>query len=109
MSPAAPDCLTCGACCAPREPWPAYVEVTRLDRERFSTRYRARVIDGELATVPDVGGVRCVALRGAVGGRVACRIHPRRPDACRRFERGSPECHEAREEVLGVTPPGRAR
>ncbi len=96
-----PDCLTCGACCAPPTDWRAYVEVTGLDAMRLSRQYRARVVDGELATVPRDGGIRCVALRGTLGRRVSCRIHARRPDACRRFERGSPECHEARRDVLG--------
>lgn len=100
-----PDCQTCGACCAPRQVWPRYVEVTGLDLLRLSPRWHAHVTDGELACVPDHGGVHCVALRGTPGRRVLCRIHPRRPDACRRFERGSSECHEARNEVLGIPLP----
>ncbi len=101
-----PDCLTCGACCAPPMDWRTYVEVTDLDAQRLSVRYRARVAAGELATTPREGGVRCVGLRGTLGRRVSCRIHERRPDACRRFERGSPECHAARRDVLGIrTPP----
>lgn len=100
------DCRTCGACCAPREPsWPRYVEVTGLDLMRLPARWQAHVANGELATVPDGTGVRCVALRGTIGRRVLCRVHPRRPDACRRFERGSPGCHEARLEVLGIPLP----
>lgn len=100
-----PDCQSCGACCTPRELWQRYVEVTELDLQRLGEAWRAHVGDGELATVPDGEGVRCVALRGITGARVLCRIHPRRPDACRRFERGSPECHEARLDVLGIPVP----
>ncbi len=95
------DCLTCGACCTPAEDWPTYVYVSPNDLERFSPRYRLRVVAEELVTVPRPGGIRCVALRGTVGVRVSCRIHPRRPDACRDFSRGSPWCLDARREILG--------
>ena len=98
--PTEPDCLTCGACCAPRERLPEYVEVSESDIARLPERYRLRVVDGALATVRRRGGVRCVALEGDLGLAVRCRIHPERPDACRRFERGSAECHSARSEVL---------
>lgn len=30
--------------------------------------------------------VRCVALEGEVGSRVACAIYPLRPSACREFD-----------------------
>ncbi len=96
------DCLRCGACCAPAEDWPAYVEVTRIDAMRLPAEMQGQVQDGELMTVRRPGGIRCVALEGELGVCVSCRIHPLRPDACRRFEQGSDECHAARLEILGI-------
>lgn len=101
VEPGELDCRTCGACCTPAEDWPTYVYVSPEDRARFSPLYRLRVVDDELATVPRPGGIRCIALGGAVGARVRCRIHPRRPDACRDFTQGSPWCLDARREILG--------
>jgi len=45
-------------------------------------------------------GSRCVALKGTVGVKVECGIYAVRPQACQRFEPGSPLCIEAREKVL---------
>jgi len=97
------DCLTCGACCAPRANWRVYVEVTERDRERLPARYALRVVNGELATQRRRNGVRCVALRGTLGESVRCDMHEQRPDACRTFQVGSQHCLDARKEVLGLT------
>ncbi len=98
-----PDCLSCGACCAP--PYTDlrhYVAVESQDRARLPESLRPLVVEGELATRPREGGVRCVALEGRLGEAVLCAIHPQRPQACRRFRRGSIHCHAARREVLGI-------
>lgn len=103
--PAEVDCLTCGACCAPRERWRVYVEINDRDLARMPPKYGLRVVAGELATVRRRNGVRCVALRGTLGEAVHCDMHERRPDACRAFEAGSEPCLEARREVLGWVRP----
>lgn len=117
------DCQACGACCAPRTDWPTYVHVREVERRRLPTLFAARVIDGELATIPDptpsqpairtgsgeempesaAHGVRCVALQGELGVRVRCQIHSVRPQVCRQFRAGSRACLEARAEVLGLS------
>ena len=120
------DCQRCGACCAPRTDWPTYVHVTATERRRLPTLFAAQVTNGELATTPDLStpgpgldnasgagstpvlpaGVRCVALEGELGARVACQIHSVRPQVCRLFRAGSKACLEARAEVLGKSSPG---
>jgi Fe-S-cluster containining protein len=85
--------------------------VTELDAMRLPAFFATHVRQGELATCARPGGIRCVALSGELGVRVACDIHPHRPDACRRFEQGSEECLAARAEVLGLVTqqPGQTR
>ncbi len=100
--PLLPDCLICGACCAP--PYGellTYVEVSDADRARMPPEVRALVEDGELRTVSRPGGVACAALKGTLGQSVHCAIYPVRPQACRRIRRGSIHCFAARREVLG--------
>jgi len=41
--------------------------------------------------------VRCAALTGKVGGKVACGIYEWRPSPCREFEAGSDACARARQ------------
>jgi len=40
--------------------------------------------------------VRCIALEGELGGRVACRIHPLRSSTCREVNVGDEQCRKAR-------------
>jgi Fe-S-cluster containining protein len=40
--------------------------------------------------------IRCAALTGKVGQRVACGIYEWRPSPCREFEAGSDACDRAR-------------
>jgi Fe-S-cluster containining protein len=95
------DCLSCGACCAPRANWRVYVAVDDAERQRLPEKYALRVLNGELRTHPRRDGVRCVALVGTLGISVRCDIHPVRPAVCRAFAAGGRECREARAEVLG--------
>jgi Fe-S-cluster containining protein len=79
------DCISCGACCAYSEFWPAFIG------------------DGDAAGIPDelidsgrgrmlCHGDRCSALVGALGRRVQCSVYANRPLVCREFQAGSDEC-----------------
>lgn len=48
---------------------------------------------GTMATSVDH---RCIALRGAVGGDVTCRIYADRPKICRQVQAGDEMCRTAR-------------
>lgn len=91
-----PDCQQCGACCSFGEQW---IEVTQADYERLphSLFVEPAIEEGDwpgelppytMRTRND----RCVALQGDIGRSCTCLIYERRPEICRRFERGSPEC-----------------
>ncbi len=86
-----PECTDCGACCF-NEHY-AYVRVFAVDVERMDGRALAftHVVDGQRYMRFENG--RCMALGlDPQAGRVACTIHPQRPDVCRWLERGSGEC-----------------
>lgn len=97
-------CLTCGACCSSLRVSFYWAEAddtpggtVPVDLTEPFTPFR-RAMKGTSASSP-----RCVALEGAVGERVHCRIHALRPTPCRDFaasyEDGatpSPRCDEAR-------------
>jgi Fe-S-cluster containining protein len=100
-----PDCLTCGACCASPFAGEGYIQLNEQE-EGDLTRLGLPVF--ELIPDPDdrvvmlgtkpssqMGRV-CIALTGKVGKRVACSIYLDRPQLCRQFTAGSPECHQAR-------------
>jgi hypothetical protein len=84
------DCLTCGACC--RE---AYHAVEVGPRDPFVKRHPALVVpaDGRLHVLRD--GPRCACL----GADRRCAVYADRPRTCRDFERGGPNCVEARRRV----------
>lgn len=95
---ATPDCLGCGACCRGDEGW---VPVDGLDEDhvRASPELAQNVVfvrHGALVrrSLRMVRG-RCFALE-TKGERVACRIYPDRPNACRELTAGSPDCLEYR-------------
>lgn len=48
-------------------------------------------------------GNRCIALCGTVGKSVSCSIYEHRPQACARFEKGSPLCVEARKKLYEIS------
>jgi Fe-S-cluster containining protein len=90
------SCTECGACCAS----------FRVD---FSTHELlsagGSVPDGLTVEVngstcrmrgTDHLPIRCAALTGRVGDRVACGIYEWRPNPCRELEPGSPGCEKAR-------------
>lgn len=110
------DCQTCGACCVnppenEAEGFRAWVEVAPgeplLRRRDLVKKLCVIEADG-----PDRGAVhlrldasgRCLALRGALGRRVACTIYARRPAPCRRVQAGAPDCRRYRA-ALGLANP----
>ena len=89
-------CLSCGACCA-----------------NFRVDFAVYELDDMGGTVPaglavEVNGstcrmrgtdhvpIRCAALTGQVGVKVACGIYEWRPSPCREFAVGSDACQRAR-------------
>jgi hypothetical protein len=86
------DCQTCGVCCF--SPSDEYVWVTGYDWERLGAdAERLAHFIGNRAFMKMVGG-HCAALeiRSGHAARFYCGIYERRPEICRRLERGSPEC-----------------
>ena len=88
--------MNCGACCA-----------------SFRVDFAIEELLSEGGTVPDGLTVpvtdmvcrmrgtdhvpmRCAALTGEIGQKVACGIYEWRPSACHELEAGSPACHKAR-------------
>ncbi len=84
----AEPCTSCGACCDGGAPVfgddtyrPDPVWLYEGDQMRVET---------------DGGATRCAALFGRIGTFAMCHVYTNRPDACRYFEPGSPECGDAR-------------
>jgi uncharacterized protein len=100
-----PDCQTCGACCA------AMLSVGVLPDEKVSAADAWDIIikseKGETIVDRfvrrDDENFSCVALEGAVGETVSCRIYENRPRVCRSFEAGSDRCHGLRR-AYGLEP-----
>jgi len=83
------DCLSCGACCAYSESWPAFIG------------------DGDGDGIPDelidfghermqCYGDRCSALVGEIGTLAKCSVYENRPLVCREFQSGSDDCNMVR-------------
>lgn len=89
-------CTSCGACCA------SY----RVDFSVYQIQSMGGNVPDSLAV--DVNGstcrmrgtdhfpVRCAALTGTVGQKVACGIYEWRPNPCHELEAGSDGCQRAR-------------
>jgi Fe-S-cluster containining protein len=94
--PSVHPCQACGACCACFRVDFAAGELddnggsvpSGLAVEVTSHTWRMRGTDH----VP----IRCAALTGKIGGRVACGIYEWRPNPCRELEPGSDACERAR-------------
>jgi Fe-S-cluster containining protein len=94
-----PECQKCGACCAYGPQWVAVTEeeasrlpsgMTEPAKPEKWTIY-GRKIPFKVMTV--IGSEdRCSALYGRIGREVSCSIYSKRPEMCRKFERGGPEC-----------------
>lgn len=92
------DCQTCGACCG--HDW----EITVENGENVPTGYlrSVRNVIGFASFEADYikrmnkpDGV-CAALKGKIGADCSCKIYDRRPNMCREFAPGTPECLAAR-------------
>jgi Fe-S-cluster containining protein len=97
---AVPDCRTCGACCSGDTMW---VHVLMNDDERLGPdRVRRLTVltehgRGYFARSMKMVGGRCAAFSETLDdGKVGCSIYAVRPDVCRDFAAGSPDCHAAR-------------
>ncbi|MET0594133.1 MAG: YkgJ family cysteine cluster protein [Polyangiaceae bacterium] len=95
-----PDCRTCGACCYGDEMW---IHVMADDDERLGEDVVRRLTvltqhgRGYVARSMKMEGGRCAAYRDKLAdGKCGCSIHEIRPDICREFEAGTPDCHAAR-------------
>lgn len=89
-------CTSCGACCA-------YFRVDFSVYELASSGGQvpdglADTVNGNTARMRGTDHVpmRCAALTGKVGEKVACGIYEWRPSPCREFEEGSDACNRAR-------------
>ena len=94
---AAPDCRTCGACCACFQQIPIVVE------DATPRRFAWTVWDADDIAGPKSHWLRrepsegfCVAFIGTIGASAACGIYELRPHACRAFESGSDRCRAVR-------------
>jgi Fe-S-cluster containining protein len=105
-----PDCLICGACCASPFVGEGYIQLDAHEEKRLGRiGLPVLVVISDpadrivmLGTKVNGQGLRvCVALDGKVGKKVTCNIYEDRPDLCRQFTAGSPECHQARR-ALGI-------
>jgi Fe-S-cluster containining protein len=94
------DCQACGACC--KFGGDVTVEEGEAQVPRHLTRSVRRLM-GYASWEADCGTRRmarkndcCIAFRGQVGGACRCSIYDRRPEVCRTFTPGSPDCLAAR-------------
>lgn len=98
------DCRTCGACCVNHpanraEGFASWVEVEPGDRLLRDDELVRRLVVRDEDGVPHLrltDGGRCLALAGALGRRVRCRIYHARPSPCRRVQAGDELCLQYR-------------
>jgi Fe-S-cluster containining protein len=94
---AAPNCQTCGACCA------FFHQIVVLDSDPTPRRLTWAVWDDAGVAGPKTRWLRrealagrCVAFNGRVGQHGRCAIYELRPMSCRAFEAGSDRCRAVR-------------
>jgi Fe-S-cluster containining protein len=94
------DCARCGACCYGDEMW---IHVMAVDDDLLGDDNVARFTvltqhgRGYFARSMKMVGGRCVAFRDDAGdGRPGCSIYGCRPEICRAFSAGTPDCLAAR-------------
>lgn len=90
------DCITCGACCASFR-----VDFSMYEVDDAGGRVpKGLTVDVNGSTCrmrgTDYHPVRCAALTGKLGEKVACGIYEWRPSPCREFAEGSDACQRAR-------------
>jgi uncharacterized protein len=89
-------CTTCGACCAS---FRVDFAVYELDEMGGSVPSGLTVeVNGSTCRMrgTDHVPIRCAALTGKVGEKVACGIYEWRPAPCREFAEGNYACDKAR-------------
>jgi uncharacterized protein len=89
-------CTACGACCAS---FRVDFSICELDTEGGQVPSGLAVeVNGNTCRMrgTDHLPIRCAALTGQLGQRVACGIYEWRPSPCREFEEGSDACQRAR-------------
>ena len=92
-------CLRCGACCAAFRVAFHWSEAQPANPHGVPAQFAHPLRHHELAMrgTDDGGAIRCVALEGVVGERVACTIYAQRPTPCRAvrasFEDGTADAH----------------
>ncbi len=89
-------CTRCGACCAS---FRVDFSVHQLQSMGGSVPDGLAVeVNDSLCRMrgTDHQNVRCAALTGVVGGKVACGIYEWRPNPCHELEAGSQACNTAR-------------
>lgn len=89
-------CTRCGACCASFR-----VDFAVYELEGMGGQVPAGLaveVNGSTCRMrgTDHVPIRCAALAGKVGEKVACGIYEWRPSPCREFEEGSDACNKAR-------------
>jgi len=89
-------CTNCGACCASFR-----VDFSTYELESMGGQVPdglALEINGSTCRLrgTDHVPIRCMALTGNVGERVACAIYEWRPSPCREFSEGDFACNKAR-------------
>lgn len=94
------DCITCGACCTSEAYGNGpFVTLYGEDATRFTPDELAPDTQGcdfLNTTVHAAGETRCIFLCGTLGETVGCTAYARRPQVCRDFTAGTPECLAAR-------------
>ena len=102
---AAPDCLTCGLCCAVLFD----VQVGCEDTTQAEHYWDVPLDENDEIVVNrilrhDTHTGKCLALTGETGRDIKCEIYEQRPETCRLFEAGSDKCHALRR-AFNLEPP----
>ena len=102
----APDCLTCGLCCAfhlviTRNQSVVTEPEMRWDLVTANAQGRELIVDSVIRRRADSS---CVFLAGRLQESVSCSNYEQRPRVCREFEAGSDKCHALRR-LYGLAQP----
>lgn len=90
-------CIECGACCASFRVSFYWGETNAHDNGSVPIELTTPISPHHVCMKgTEQKPVRCIALEGTVGERVACSIYGLRSSTCRQFEAGSEDCIKAR-------------
>ena len=100
------DCQGCGACCAHFRVSFYWAEADDAPGGTVPVML-TRQVNAQLRCMAgtEARPVRCVALAGEVGNRVACTIYDQRASSCRDLQPGDEKCRRARA-AHGLETPG---